>query len=132
MGFVEDINLVAVARRTVPRCLAQLADLIDAAIGGRIDFDYIHGIAGANLAARVANATRLRHRSVLRLAVQCHRQDARNRRFADSTMSAEDVSVGDPALLQRIPQGAGDVLLPDHVSKSLGPVLASENLVTHG
>ena len=132
VGFVEDVDLEAVARRTVARGLAQLADLVDAAIGGGVDLDHIHRIAGANLAAGIANAARLGHGMVLRLAIQRHRQNARDGGLADPAMSAEDVAVRDASLLDGVLQGAGDVVLPDHVGEFLWPVFARENLITHG
>ena len=46
VGFVDDEDLVAVARRLVAHVLAQLAHLVDAAVGGRVDLDDVHGAAG--------------------------------------------------------------------------------------
>ena len=40
--FVDDEDLVAVARGPVADVLAQLAHLVDAAVGGRVDFDHVH------------------------------------------------------------------------------------------
>ena len=40
--LVEDVDLVAVACRPVPRALAQLADLVNAAVRGRVDLDHVH------------------------------------------------------------------------------------------
>ena len=44
--FVDDEDLVAVARGTVADVFAQLAHFVDAAIGGRVDFDHVRRIAG--------------------------------------------------------------------------------------
>ena len=41
MRFVNDEDFVAVARRTIAHVLAQFAHFVDAAIGGRVDFDDI-------------------------------------------------------------------------------------------
>ncbi len=117
---------------TIARRLAQFANLVDAAIGGSVDLDHVHRIAGANLAAGIAHPARLRHRMVLRLAIQRHRQNARDGRFANAAMSAEDVSVGNASLLDGVLQRARDVVLPDDVGEFLWPVFARENLVTHG
>ena len=59
VGFVENVDLVAVARRTIARGLAQFANLVDAAVGGGVDLDDVDGIARANLGAGVANSARL-------------------------------------------------------------------------
>ena len=53
--FVEDVNLEAVARRPVTGSVAQLANFVDAAVGGGVNLDHVHGIAGANLGAGVAD-----------------------------------------------------------------------------
>src|SRR4051812_43756034 len=102
MSFIEDPDLIAVARRPVTRSITQLADLIDAAIRGGVDLDHIHGVSGANLAAGITHATRLRYGMVLRLAIQRHRQDARDGCLADTAVSAEDVAVRDAPLLDSV------------------------------
>ena len=130
--FVKDVDLEAVAGRAIARGLAQLANLVNAAIGGRVDLDHVHRVAGADLAARVANSARLGHRMVLRLAIQRHGQDASDGRLANAAVSAEDVAVGDAPLLDGILQRAGDVLLPDHLGELLWTVFARQNLITHG
>ena len=89
-------------------------------------------VAGADLATGIAYPAGLGHRMVLRLAIQRHRQNARDGGFADAAMPAEDVAVRDASLLNGILQGAGDVVLPDHFGEFLWPVFARENLVTHG
>ena len=60
VGFVEDVDLVAVAGGAVAGGVAQLADLVDAAIGGGVDLDDVDGVAGANFDAGVADARRAR------------------------------------------------------------------------
>ena len=130
--LVENVNLEAVARRTIARGLAQLANLVDAAVGGRVDLDHVHRVAGADLDARIANSARLGHGMVLRLAIQRHRQNARDGRLADAAVAAEDVAVGDASLRDGILQRAGDVLLPDHLGELLWTVFARQNLITHG
>ena len=69
---------------------------------------------------------------VLGAAVQRHGQNARDGGFADAPVPAEDVAMSDTLLLDGVLQGAGDVLLTDHVGKLLGSVFARQNLVTHG
>ncbi len=132
VSFVEDPDLVAIASRPVTRGVAQFANLVDAAIGGSVDLNHVNGIAGANLAARIANTARLGNRMILRLAIQRHRQDARDGGFADAAMAAEDVSVRDAPLPNGVLQGAGDVLLPDDLGEFLWPVFAGKDLVAHG
>ena len=45
VGLVDDEDLVAVARRLVAHVFAQLAHLVDAAVGGRVDLDDVHRAA---------------------------------------------------------------------------------------
>ena len=54
--FVDDEDLVAVARRLVAHVLAQLAHFVDAAIGGRVDFDDVDRAAGGDFEATRADA----------------------------------------------------------------------------
>src|SRR5579872_2147165 len=59
VGFVENVNLETIARGTVASSLAQLADFVDAAVGGGVDLDDVYGIAGTNFGAGFADATGL-------------------------------------------------------------------------
>src|ERR1017187_7826853 len=111
--FVKNVNLEAVARRTITRGFAQLTNLVDAAVGGRVDLDHVHRVAGANFDARIADPARLGYGMVLRLAVQRHRQNTRDGRLADAAMAARDVAVGNASLRNGVLQRAGDVSLPD-------------------
>jgi len=42
VGFIDNENLIVVARGPEAHAFAQLPHFIDAAIGGSVDFDYIH------------------------------------------------------------------------------------------
>src|SRR5258708_4419158 len=132
MGFIEDVNLEAVAGRAVARGIAQFANLIDATVGGRVDLDYVHAVSGADFQARIALATGFRYRNIAGAAIQRHGQDARHSSLADPAMPAEDVTVGNTLLLDGILQGAGNVFLANHIAKALRTVLARQNLITHG
>ena len=59
MRFINDEDLVAVARRAIPDVFAQLAHLVDAAIRGRVDLDHVDAVAGGDLFATGALAARL-------------------------------------------------------------------------
>jgi hypothetical protein len=58
--LVENVDLVPVARGGVAGRVAQFANLVDAAVGGRVDLDHVDGVALANLDAGVADAAWLR------------------------------------------------------------------------
>ena len=53
--FVDDEDLVAVARRAVADVLAQLAHFVDAAIGGRVDLDHVHADPPAAISRQLAH-----------------------------------------------------------------------------
>ena len=131
VSFVENVNLEAVPRRTIAGSLAQFADFINAAVGGGVNFDHIHGISRANFRARVAHSARFGYRLVRGAAIQRHGQDARDGGLADAAMAAENVAVGGASLLDGVLQGAGNVLLPDDLGEFLRTVFAGQNLVAH-
>ena len=56
VGFVQDVDLVAIACRPVARSVAQLADLIDTAIRRRVNLDHVNGIAGPDFLATFTGA----------------------------------------------------------------------------
>ena len=59
VGLVEDVDLVLVARGAITGGVAQLADLVDAAVGGGVDFDDVDRVAGADLEAGIADVAGL-------------------------------------------------------------------------
>src|SRR5204862_7855099 len=79
VSFVKDVDLEAVPSRPVPRRLAQFANLVDAPIRGRVNFNHVNSIPGANLRTRVAYAPRFRHRLMRGPTIQSHPQNARQR-----------------------------------------------------
>src|SRR5205807_10489914 len=73
MSFVKDVNFEAVPSWAVPRRLAQFANLVDAAIRGRVNLNHVNRIPGANLRTAVAYSARFRHRPTRGPAIQSHR-----------------------------------------------------------
>src|ERR1700685_879703 len=53
--LVKDVNLETIACGTITRSLAELADLVDTAVGGCVNLNHVHGIAGPNFATGIAN-----------------------------------------------------------------------------
>src|SRR5207244_1128771 len=88
MGFVQNVNLETIACRTITGRLAQLANLVNTAVCGSIDFDYIDRVSGANLDAGVTNSTGFGHGPVCRTAIQGHCQNAGYRGLPNAAMSA--------------------------------------------
>ena len=117
-----------VARRTITRGLAQLPNLVDAAVGGRVDLNDIDGIALANLDAGIADAAGFGGGpgcgAYFGAAVESLGHDAGDGGFADAAMAREDVAVGDALLGEGVDEGAGHVVLPGDVRKALWTVFA--------
>src|SRR5438552_2396840 len=132
VSFIKNVNFEAIPRRPVARRLAQFANLVDAAIRGRVNLNYINSIPGANFRARVADAARFRHRLIRGPAIQSHRQDTRHRCLANPAVPAKNVAVRRPSLLNGILERAGNVLLPDYLGEFLRTVLTRPDLIAHG
>src|SRR5439155_7990013 len=58
-------------------------------------------------------------------------EDAAGARLARTARPAKEVSVGDPALDDRVAEGAGDVLLADQLAKAPRAPLPIEDLIAH-
>ena len=127
MDFVDDEDLVAVAdRRDAEAGDDDVADLVDLRVGGGVDFEHVHVAALGNLDARVADAARVRRRSLD--AVQPARQDARGRRLADAARTREDERLRDAVGGNRVLQRLRDAALADDVIEPLRTPLAGNDL----
>ena len=58
-------------------------------------------------------------------------QDARGRGFPDPARPDKKIGVREAVLLDRVLQRPRDMRLPDQIVKSLRPIFAGENLITH-
>ncbi len=128
VGFVEDVDFVAVAGGAVAGGVAEFADFVDAAVGGGVDLDDVDGVALADFEAAVAGEAGLGRGAGGGadgvLAVECGGEDAGDGGFADAAVAGEDVAVRDAPLLERVLQGAGDVVLADDVREAEWAVFA--------
>ena len=126
--LVEDVDFVLVARGAVSGGVAEFADLVDAAVGGGVDFDDIDGVAGADLGAGLTDFAGLGGGADIAAdgvaAVKRHGEDAGNGGLADAAMAAEDVAVGDAVLGERVHQGHGDVILANDIGEALRTIFA--------
>ena len=127
MDLVNDVDLVAPARRRVLHVLPERADIVDAAVRRGVDLDEVDRLG---IGAHDAGAAGLR---VLPLAAQerpC--QQAGSRRLADTAGPREKVRVRDAAGRERVLEGARDRVLAHHGLERLRAPLAREDLVaTH-
>ena len=124
VGLVDDVDLVAAAHRREERPLAQVAGVVDAAVGRGVDLDHVDRArpAAGEVLAAVALAARVGVGRLL--AVERPRQDPRAGGLAAAARAGEEVGVVDPVVGQRRPQRLGDVVLADDLGERLGPVAA--------
>ena len=136
MSFIENIDFVSIPAGRVTGGVPQFANLVDAAIGGGVDFDHVDGVSLTDLDAGVADAAGFGGGALgaayFSAAVERHGHNARNGGFADAAVPRENVAVGDAVLRERVQKGASDVVLPGYVGKTLRAVFAGQNLITHG
>ena len=126
--LVEDVDLVAALDRLQHDALADLADVVDPALGGRVHLDDVERSAGGDRLAGVARSVGVGRRPLR--AVQRLREDARERRLPGPARAGEEVRLADVACCDRVLQRPDDRLLPDHVIESLRPVFTIER--SHG
>ena len=120
VGLVEDVDLPVPAGGGVADALAQLADVVDRAIGGSVHLDHVERAAGGDRYARFALATRRQRRSVD--AVERAGEDLGERGLAGAARADEEVGMVDAIALDRVSQGAHHVLLADDLVEGLGAV----------
>jgi hypothetical protein len=123
--LVEDVDLPVAAGRRVGDPLTQVADVVDRAVRGGVHLDHVDGGAGGDRQAGLALAAGGDRRPAA-LAVERAGEDLRHRGLAGAARADEEVGVMDLALLDRVAQGADDVLLADHLVEGAGAVTPVE------
>ena len=124
--LVEDVDLVTPLDGLQHDALPNLADVVDAALGGRIHLDHIERGSVRDRNAHVAGLVRGRCGAPGADAVQCLREDPRHRRLPRSTRPGEEVGLTHLVVLDRILQRSHDRLLPDDLVEALRTVLPVE------
>ena len=128
--FVDDVDLVAIARGQVPGGLAQRPHVVDAVVGGGIDLLHVDVGAGGDVDARPADTTRLRRRALL--AIQGAREDAGAGRLAAAARAGEEERVRDAPRLERVDQRPDDVLLTGQIAEPLWSIFSGEDEIRGG
>ena len=127
--FVDQVDLVAAARRRVLHVVEQLARIIDLGARGRVDFDQIDAAPGLDFAA--ARALEAGFGADAALAVQALGEDARHRGLADAARAGEQEGVVHASALERIGQRTQHVLLAGHLGEAAWTPFARERCVCH-
>jgi len=120
--FVDQVHLVAAAGWRVLHVIQQFTGVIHFGAGSRIDLDQIDEPPLVDLPARGANAAGVRAHPGL--AIQRLRENAGDSCFAHAASAREQERVMHLAAVERIPQRAQDVLLPDHFGEAFGAPFA--------
>ena len=128
--FVEDHDFVAARSGRVADHLAQLADLVNAAVGGGVDFEHVERSAGGNFAAGVAGVVGLGG-GALR-AIERFGEDAGGGGLADAADAGKNIGVRDAVRLDGVRERARDVLLPDDVAERLRAIFSGDDFIAHG
>jgi hypothetical protein len=125
LRFVDDVELDVQLRRRVLDPFAQVANVVDAAIAGGVDFDDVGRRAardGQAVDAGVAGATVwVGVEAIDRLG-----EEAGGRRLAGAPWAAKEIGVGDTIESDRVAQRPYDVFLPNQivVVERLRPIFA--------
>jgi len=131
VDLVDDVHLEAAFDGSVGDPVAQIADVVDAPVGGGVHLDDVEGHAFGDRPALLADAARMRRRLRPRRirrprAVESLGEDARRARLAGAARSGEDVGVGHGAGLDGVLERARDVRLADKLVERLGAVFTIE------
>ena len=130
VGLVEDVDLAPEVARRIGEPIAQVADLVDAAVGRGIDLEDVEGRPLADGDARLAGVARI---AVLEVrAVDRLGHDPGQRRLAGPARADEQERVGDPFGPDGVAEGLDDRLLADDLAEGLGTPASVQRLVRNG
>ncbi len=128
--LVDDIDLEATAGRRIDGVLEQLPHLIDTRIGRRVDLEEVDETSRIDFQTRRAGAAG--RRADAGFAIQCLRQDPRERRLADAACAGKQIGMMQPLFRQCVSERANHMLLANQIGESSRAPLARQDLVTHG
>ena len=128
--LVDEVHLVAPARRQVLRVLDYLAHVVDAGVAGGVDLEQVDEAARIHRLAHRADAAGFGPDATF--AIQALGEDARDRGLAHAAGSGEEEGVMHPSRIQRIGQGTDDMLLAHQFGKTPGAPFAREDEIRHG
>ena len=109
--FIDDIDFVFAGGGRVLGVFQHFADVVDAGVGGGVDFEQVYKPPGVDVAAGLALAAGLAF--VRGFAVEAFGEDAGDGGFAHAPRAGEQVGVVQAAFAQGVLQGFDNVFLPD-------------------
>ncbi len=130
VDFVDDVDLVAAGVGRKEHLVLDLAHVLDRSVGGAVDLDHIEGRARGDGLAGIANSAGFGRRSLF--AVQRLGEDARRAGLAAAPGAGKQISVRDPAGLERLLERRGDKLLSRQLFKGLRAFSGGGDFIRHG
>ncbi len=127
--FIDEIDLEATTGRAVLHVVEQLAGIFHLGAGRRVNFQQIDKVALIDLAAGIADATRMAADPLL--AVEALGQNTGDGGLADAAGAAQQIGVMQPSLIQGVGQGSQHMLLTYHLFKRMGAPFTRQNLIAH-
>ena len=128
VNLVNDIDLKFAARREAD-IVAKFANLIDAIVARAVDLEHIEIDSLRYFSAGITDSARMDGRTVD--TVHGLGQNPGSRSFACAAGADKKVSVSQSLLLNRILQGANNVILAENIVENLGSIFSRKDLVTH-
>ena len=133
VDFVDDVDLVARARRRIAHAVIDLAHVVDAGVRGGVHLQHVHVPAFHDRLAMHAECRhrdgRPLHRAVGQFVVQRAGQDARGGGLADAADAGEDPGLRNAPGLERVRDGADHGLLADQIVEAGGPIFARQHAI---
>ena len=134
--FVDNVDFAARHDRAIARALNDLANIVNAGVGGSIHFDHIDMAAFDD---RLAMHAKLRHVDgwpidafVGHGIIEGARQNARSRRFADAAHAGQNIGLMDAVELESIGERSHHGFLADQILKTGGAIFARQHTIFAG
>ena len=135
VDLVDDVDLVAGGDRRVAGRIDDVADVVDAGVGGGVHLDDV-GVAalhdGAAVDALGGQIDGGRAGAVLVLVIEAAGEDAGGGGLADAADAGQHPGMRNPAGREGVPKRADHRLLADEIVKAVGPVFPGKNPVVAG
>ena len=128
MYLINQVHLVARTRR-VGDVFEQFTGLFDFRPRGRIDLDQIEKATGIDVLAGRTNTTRGGADAFF--AVEALSEYACDGGLADTAGAGKHIGVVQTVIVERVGQRAENVLLTDHIFKTMRPPFARQYLIAH-
>ncbi len=133
VDFVDDVDLVARARRRIAHAVVDLAHIIDAGMGSGVHFQHVdvpafHDRLAMHARHRHVDGRSL-HRSVRQFVVQRAGENPRRGGLADAAHAGQDPGLRNAPGLERVRYGADHGVLADQIVETGGAVFTRQHAI---